>query len=168
MRSGKLLGLRGIGNDDDRMIFRNEAASADHPCLTYHGADKPALLSPIAGALQDDRVGAKNSAAALGNFGEPYVARVAVLRQTFFVGAHVMGPKKRNFVRSWLSADAVAMLLAIPDEVAGLRQIAIVAERRQCRLKQRLRLCHRRAAPKRDRSVAREAPTCQDRDWAGR
>ena len=72
------------------MIFRHEAASADHPCLTYHGTDKPALLSPIAGALQNNRVRVKNGGACLGDFCESNVAWAAVLRQAFFLLARTL------------------------------------------------------------------------------
>ena len=56
---------------------------------------------------------------------------------TFLIGAHIMSPKKWNLGRSRLSADAVAMLFAIPDEVARLREVAVVSKGRQSRLKKR-------------------------------
>ncbi len=144
---GKLLALGGVGNNEDSVIFGNVSTAPYHVGFAYDRANKPALLPPIAGALQDDGVRVKNGAACLRNLGETYVARAAVLWKTFFVGSDVMSPKERNFVRSRFFTDAVTMLLAVPDEVAGLRRVAVVSEGCQSWLKKRRAFCAIRQRP---------------------
>ena len=120
------------------MIFSNETAAADDGRLFDCCGNESALLSPIAGALQDDGVRVNDCAAAASNRDESCLARIAIPGHACLVGAHIVRPKKWNLSRPRPSSDPVAVLLAIPYEITRFREVTVVPEGRQSRLKKRL------------------------------